>query len=338
MTQERTIKVGLIGCGRISSKHIDSIAKIEGMEIVAICDIDSEKVNHLSKKLNINKTYLDYREMLNDSNVEVVDICTPSGLHRVMAIDALRKGKDVIIEKPIALTFSDAEEIIEVAKTENKLLLPIMQNRFNSAIVFLKKNIDKLGKINFIDAACYWYRPQDYYNDGWHGTKEMDGGVLMNQGIHYIDMIYYLMGCLPKEISALGGTFGHQMECEDVASLNIKFQNDVIASLRANTISFPENFEGSITIFFEKATVRIGGKAMNQIVSWKGEGEKIAEEFSNLASDDIYGDGHLKVLKNMFDIKINGFKSYISGEDAAISVKIINGAYDSMSKKTNIII
>lgn len=338
MNNKKNINIGLVGCGRISYKHITAIDNIENVKIVAICDIDREKVDILSKKLNISKAYTNYKEIINDKNVDVIDICTPSGLHSMMAIDAFKRGKDVILEKPIALTVLDAKKVIKFAKKYSRIFLPVMQNRFNPVIVFLKNNLSKLGRINYIEAACFWYRPQDYYNDGWHGTKQMDGSVLMNQGIHYVDMMYYLIGCQAKEISAFGGTYGHKMECEDVVSLNIKFKNNIIASLRANTIAYPENFEGSITIFFEKATVKIGDKAMNQIISWKGEGQEMGGEFSNSQSDDIYGGGHLGVIKNMHDFKSNNFEPYISGEDAMVSIKIIEAAHKSILKKKNIII
>ena len=336
MDKKNIINIGLIGCGRISQKHITAIDNIKNARIIAVCDIDAEKIVKLAEKLNISKVYKNYKDIINDEDVDVINICTPSGLHSVMAINALKQGKDVIIEKPISLTVFEAKKVIRFAKKYNKILLPVMQNRFNPAITFLKNNSDKLGKINYIEAACFWYRPQDYYNDGWHGTKKMDGGVLMNQGIHYVDMICYLLGSLPKEVSAYGGTYGHRMECEDVISLNIKFKNNVIASLRVNTISYPENFEGSITVFFEKATVKIGGKAMNQIISWNGEGEESAVEFSGFQSDDIYGVGHSGVIKNMCDLKNKISKPYMTGEDALVSVKIIEGAYKSIVKNKNI--
>ncbi len=330
------INIGLVGCGRISHKHITAIDNISNAKIIAVCDVDVEKAEKLAKKLNIKKIYKNYKDIISDKDVDVINICTPSGLHSAMTIEALEQNKDVIIEKPISLTVAETKKVIKSAKKYNRIILPVMQNRFNPAITFLKNNSDKLGKINYIEAACFWYRPQDYYNDGWHGTKKMDGGVLMNQGIHYVDMIYYLIESLPKEVSAFGGTYGHKMECEDVISLNIKFKNNVIAFLRANTISYPENFEGSITVFFERATVKIGGKAMNQIINWKGEGENLAKEFDNSQSDDIYGGGHLEVIKNMCGIKNNTAKPYMSGEDAMVSIKVIEGAHRSITRNKNI--
>ena len=336
MIDRKTINIGLIGCGRISHKHLSAVNAIESAKIVAICDIDKEKIDKLSQELKVDRTYTNYKDLIMDPTIDVVDICSPSGLHHVMAIEALKHGKDVIVEKPISLITSEAKKVIGIAKKYNKILLPVMQNRFNPAIVFLKEKMDKLGRINFIEAACFWYRQQDYYNDGWHGTKKMDGGVLMSQGIHYVDMIYYLLDSLPKEVSTFGGTYGHKMECEDVVSLNIKFKNNTIASLRANTISYPENFEGSVTIFFEKATVKIGGKAMDQILSWKGEGAESAVEFSSFQPEDIYGGGHLGIIENMCDIKSNNAKPYMKLDDALVSIKIIEAAYKSIESDKNI--
>jgi UDP-N-acetyl-2-amino-2-deoxyglucuronate dehydrogenase len=329
------IKFGLIGCGRISEKHISAISNAENAAITAICDTDKQKTEKLSDFLNINKIYTDYRQIIKDKDVDVVNICTPSGLHYIMTSEALKNGKDVILEKPISLKVSDAKKLIRLSDKYNRILLPVMQNRFNPAIALVKNNADKLGKINYIEAACFWHRTQDYYNDGWHGTKKMDGGVLMNQGIHYVDIIYYLLGSLPSEVSAFGGAYGHKMECEDVISVNVKFKNNIIASIRANTISYPENFEGSITIFFEKATIKIGGKAMNHIMNWNGEGENIGKEFENIHLEDIYGGGHREVIKNMCDIK-NGVSPYMTAKDALVSIKIIEGAYKSMAKNKTV--
>lgn len=329
--EANTINIALIGCGRISHKHLSAIDSLNA-KFYAVCDTDKSKM----EKLNVDNKFANYKDLLKDSDIDVVDICAPSGLHYKIALDAIMSDKDVIVEKPVSMTVAETEKLIKIAKKRGRILLPVMQNRFNPAIMFLKNKMPELGKINFIEAACFWYRPQEYYSDGWHGTKKMDGGVLMNQGIHYVDMISNILGSNPKEVSAFGGTYGHKMECEDVISVNIKFEDGVIASLRANTISYPENFEGSITVFFEKATVKIGGKAMNQIISWIGVGEEASREFSNVHSDDIYGGGHKEVIKNMYDIKLNNAKLYMRAEEALQSIKIIEAAYKSIQKNRNI--
>jgi UDP-N-acetyl-2-amino-2-deoxyglucuronate dehydrogenase len=166
----------------------------------------------------------------------------------------------------------------------------------------------------------------------------MDGGVLMNQATHYVDMIQYLSEKKIKTVSAFGGTFGHKMECEDVISVNLKFEDGTIGNIQANTISFPENFEGAVTLFFEKATFRIGGKAMNKIDYWKGRGEKEVSNRVETSFDHIYGNSHFTIIKNMVEHLTKGKKLLIPGEQGLLSLRVIEAAYKSLSSNKEVII
>lgn len=327
------IKFGIIGCGRISKKHFDAIINIENVEIAAVCDIDLDKLERFKRLYGIDKGYTNYLDLLNATDIDIVCICAPSGLHARMAIDAMERDKHVILEKPMALKVADAKKIISTQKNTGKSLTVVLQNRLNPPIVFLKENIEKLGKILSMNVSVFWYRPQEYYNDKVHGTREMDGGALMNQGTHYVDMITYLVGEKPKNIFASGGTMAHNMECEDVASLIMEFSDGKIISLQANTFSFPENFEGSITIFFEKATIKIGGKALNEITYWRGNLENEAMKNFPPSVADVYGNGHTAIIKNMVEHLRSNKKLLVTAEDGLLSLEIIEKTYKIINKK-----
>lgn len=325
------INFAIVGCGRISIKHAEAIFyHNKYANLVAACDTDIKRAKKMKKKYRVSKIYDKFDELLKDENIDVVSICTPSGFHAEMAVAAMKAGKDVVIEKPIAMNVHDALMIERIAKSTGRLALPVMQNRFNDAIQLVKKRIKNCGKILHISVALFWYRPQIYYNDGVHGGRKMDGGVLFNQGVHYIDVITYFMGEVPKQVYADGGTYAHKMECEDTIALTMKYKDRRIASFCANTIAYPKNFEGSITLFCEKATIKISGTALNLIEYWSGNGSSNIDIFGGRKNHDIYGYGHILVYKNFLDFKRNGIGEYITMTEAIGSVKIMESAYKSL--------
>lgn len=330
---KKQINYALIGCGRISKKHLEAVGRIKDIKLYALCDIKNSILQSTGKKYGCSKLFNNFNELLNDTKIDLISICTPSGLHANMAIEAAKSGKNVILEKPMAMTVSDAKKILRAFAASKTSLSVMLQNRTNPPIIFLKKREKFLGKLFYVSANEYWYRKQNYYNDGWHGTAKMDGGVLMNQGTHYVDMVQYLVGSKVKEITAIGGTLGHKMECEDVISVNLKFSNGVLANIQANTLSYPDNFEGSVALFYEKATVKIGGKAMNKIIYWKGFREIDAIKFNKKNIEDIYGNGHFEVIKNMVENLLTGKKIFIPGIDGLPSLQIIETAYNVLNKK-----
>lgn len=292
MTKRKKISVGCAGCGRIFSKHADAITRTPDLELIAVCDANAAALENVRQLFSQVTLYEKYHDFLNDSRMNVVVVATPSGLHSDMACQALAAGKDVILEKPIALTSEQAHHIIEAeAKTGHQVSV-VLQNRFNKAVQLVKEKSAELGALKYISGNVFWYRPQSYYEDGWHGTKAQDGGALMNQGTHYVDMLLYLSGKKVAALSAFGGTFNHQMECEDVVTVNLKFTDGTLGNLQVNTITYPQNMEGSITLFFEQATIKIGGTALNEIVNWQGKGEELRVTNQGEAIDNIYGKGH----------------------------------------------
>ena len=330
---KKRINYALVGCGRVSKKHFEAIKHIKQANLYALCDIDNGRLETAGTNYGCAKHFDNFYGMLKDKNIDLISICTPSGLHAEMAIAAAKCKKHVILEKPMALNESDAKRILEAFRRSGASLTIMLQNRTNPTITFLQKHKKSLGKLLYINAHTYWHRRQEYYQDGWHGTSKMDGGVLMNQGTHFVDMIQYLVGSKATEVMALGGTFGHRMECEDAITVNLKFANGVIANIQANTLSYPENFEGAVTLFFKKATVKIGGTAMNKISHWKGVGEKETAKFMDIPISDIYGNGHYSVIKNMIDHLLKGKKLILPGKEGLPSLKIIETAYKSIKSE-----
>ncbi len=326
---KKTFNVCVVGCGHISSNHCQAIIKNKYTFLYGLCDIDLHRLKKTAAAYSVVNTYTDYASVLADSKIDIISICTPSGLHADMAVLAAKHGKHVILEKPMAMTTAQARKINNAFAKSTGRLMVVLQNRFNPTVLFFKKYKNKLGKLLYSSTQTYWYRPQKYYSDGWHGTNSMDGGVLMNQGTHYVDMLLYLTEKRVKKVSAFKATLAHKMEAEDCITANILFTDGTIANIQANTFSYPKNFEGSITLFYEKATVKIGGVAMNEIVYWKGSGESIIRNLKTESIANIYGNGHAAVYKNFIDHIRQGKPLATGYEEGIKSLELIEKIYNS---------
>jgi UDP-N-acetyl-2-amino-2-deoxyglucuronate dehydrogenase len=324
----KKLNFAVAGRGRVSYKHIDAIARIKQAHLYAVCDRSIDRA--AAPAPESPRVYGDYGQLLKDKNIDVINICTPSGAHAEMAIAAAKYKKHVILEKPMALSVADGQSIVKAFERSKTSLAVVMQNRCNTPVEFLKKHATELGKLLNISANAYWYKPQAYYEDRWHGRMSMDGGALMNQGTHYVDMVLYLAGKKVKKVSAFGGTYRHKMECEDAISVNLLFDDGTVANVQANTIAYPENYEGTVTLFYEHATVRIGGIAMDQITYWRGKKEKQAAALVCPPVENIYGNGHYNIIKNMADHLLKGQPLLVTGKDGLASLAIIEAAYKSI--------
>ena len=241
------IGVGLIGCGRIANKHAEALSSLENVKIVAFCDVIEERANNFSTKYG-GKVYLDYKDLLKDEAIKAVIIGTPSGLHAQMTIDAANAGKHVATEKPMALNLKDADAMIKACKDNNVKLCVIKQNRYNPPVVKLREAFDKgrFGKLFFIKTDVFWSRPQDYYDqDEWRGTWAMDGGVIMNQASHHVDLVRWFGGEVDSVFSTMN-TFNHDIEVDDTHMGIIKFKNGAIGVVNATTSTFQKNIERQI--------------------------------------------------------------------------------------------
>ncbi|MBV7338407.1 Gfo/Idh/MocA family oxidoreductase [Chloroflexi bacterium TSY] len=328
-----SIRVGLIGCGRVAPRHAQSLQQISNTTLVAVADPKIERANNFAQEYGVT-AYGDHRILLEDPNIDAVTICVPSGLHAQVTLDALAAGKHVLVEKPIALNLDDADRMIAMAKEKNLRLGVVLQNRYNSPMQKLRHLIDGngLGKLYLGNACVRWFRPQSYYEDEWHGTIAMDGGALMNQSIHHIDALQWFMGSV-QSVSAYTATLAHEMEAEDVGVATLRFVNGALGTIEGSTLTWPQNLEGSVAIFGERGSVKIGGTALNRITLWKVDGQ-LEEEAEILTSQrvdppSVYGYSHREVIQEFAEAVLEGKEPGTPGEEARRSLALVLAIYES---------
>lgn len=333
------LKFAIIGCGRIAERHATHITNTLGCELVATYDILKEKAEVLAEKHNA--TCADtLEELLQREDIDVVSICSPNGLHASHSIAALKSGKHVLCEKPMALSAHDCGEMIKAAENANRRLFIIKQNRFNPPVVAVKELIEnnKLGKINSVQLSCFWNRNENYYSNSWKGTMDLDGGTLYTQFSHFVDLLYYLIGDV-KEVKAFGANYQHKdtIEFEDTGVVILKFHNGAIGTINYTVNSFNKNMEGSLTLFGEKGTVKIGGQYLNELEYQQIEGVFVGElEEGNKANN--YGDyqgsmsNHDKVYENVVQVLKNGSAVTTNMFEGLKTVEIIEKIYDDIRK------
>lgn len=339
----KKLKFAIIGCGRISYKHVEAlINNKEEAELVAVCDIIKENAEkrrdeYCSKMQGANvNVYLDYNEMLANEEIDVVTIATESGYHPQIANNCMNKGKNVICEKPMALSIKDADSMIECSHKNNVKLCVSHQNRFNKPIQQLRKALeaDRFGKLINGTARILWNRNMDYYKQApWRGTWKLDGGTLMNQCIHNIDLLQWMLGGEIDTVYAQCDTFLRDIEAEDFGAIMIRFKNGAIGVIEGSACVYPKNLEETLNIFGEKGTVCIGGLAVNKIETWRF-GDEIDNEDEILKAqegdpDTVYGFGHTPLFKDMIDAIHENRQPLVSGEEGKKGMSIILAAYKS---------
>ncbi|MGV8142513.1 MAG: Gfo/Idh/MocA family protein [Candidatus Pacearchaeota archaeon] len=321
------VNFGIVGCGRISGKHIGAIKQTIGAKIIAVCDINEERAKKTAQELGC-KYYTDYNLLLQDPMIDVVNICTPSGLHPEMTIKAAKAGKNVVCEKPIALTMKDAHDMVEECKKNRVSLFIVKQNRYNPPIVSLKKAIDegRFGRIFLANVTVRWSRGQDYYDqDAWRGKIISDGGVLLNQTSHHIDMLRWLLGDV-ESVICKKATYGHNIETEDTAIAIFKFKNGAMATFEGTTCTFPRDLEGSISVLGEKGSVKVGGFAMNKMDVWqftesKEEDHSLVHSITN--PPNVYGFGHIPFMFDVVKSLQSNNSPKIDGDEGLRTLKVI---------------
>lgn len=333
----------IIGCGRISYKHVEGLAKnSDEAVLVAVCDLiesnAAKRADEYKKAIPGAevKVYTDYKEMLQKEKIDVVTIATESGYHPEIAVYCMKAGKNVIVEKPMALSTSDADKMIAVSEEMGVKLCVCHQNRFNEPIVKLRKEIEagSFGKLINAMASIRWNRNMDYYRQApWRGTYELDGGTLMNQCIHDIDLLQWMMGGEVESVYAQTGTFLRDIEAEDFGSIIIRFKNGAIGIIEGSACVYPKNLEETLSIFGEKGAVVIGGLAVNKIETWKFEKPVESEESVMKGQegdpDTVYGHGHTPLFKDFIHAVKTDEKPLIDGREGKKGMEIILAAYKS---------
>ena len=337
MTSAETFRIGLVGCGRISKNHFDAIHKVDGLSLAAVCDTDAERARRAGEEQGV-PAYRTLDDMLRASDDEapfdVVVVCTPSGLHSAHGSAAARAGKHVVTEKPMAISLTQADELVHACDEAGVQLFVVKQNRLNPPVQLLKRAVDKgrFGRIYMANVTVRWQRPQEYYDaEPWRGTWEFDGGAIMNQASHYVDLMQWLVGPV-ESVLAKTATQARRIEAEDSGVGLVKFRSGALGVIEVNVLTYPRNLEGSITVLGEKGSVKIGGTAVNRVETWLfadyDDDDKLVDS-ANTNPPNVYGYGHEGYYRNVLSVLRGEAKPETDGRAGRKSLELILGIYES---------
>ena len=332
----------LIGCGRISKNHIAAaIANQDIMTLAAVCDPVTERAekkaaDYFAATGKKPAVYADYRKMLEEMEIDSCAIATESGYHARIALDCIRAGKHTLVEKPMALSTADAEQMIAEAKKNGVTLGVCHQNRFNAPVQQLHKALEdgRFGRLVSGSARILWNRTMPYYEQApWRGTWAQDGGTLMNQCIHGIDLLQWSLGGEPDTIMAMTGNFLRDIEAEDFGAILIRFKNGAIGMVEGTACIYPKNLEETLSVSGATGTVVIGGLAVNRMETWNFETpaaqDAEVEKLAGTDPKDVYGSGHNALYRNFLAAADAHTDPLVSGTEAIKAMKIILAAYKS---------
>lgn len=327
------LKIAILGCGRIGTRHTEHAMTVG--ELVAVCDNVPEKADALAAERRC-RPFHDLDEMLaSDVAIDVVAVCTPNGLHAQHTIKSLLAGMHVLCEKPMAIRVSECIEMIKTAESQNRRLFIVKQNRYNPPVQAVRELIDqgKLGRICSVHLNCFWNRNAAYFENSWKGTRDLDGGTLFTQFSHFIDLVYWLVGDI-REAHALvsNATHGDLIEFEDQGVAILKFEGGAIGTVNFTINACKKNMEGSLTIFGEKGTVKIGGQYLNELEYQMIEDHEIGD-LPQGNPPNLYGtyvgsmSNHDRVYENMVEVLENGGSIGTMGIEGMKTVEIIEAIY-----------
>jgi UDP-N-acetyl-2-amino-2-deoxyglucuronate dehydrogenase len=341
MSGQREFRVALVGCGRISKNHFDAIRKVDGLTLGAVCDSDEARAREAGERegvphYRILDDLLAAGNAAGDGGFDLVTICTPSGMHSAHGSAAARVGKHVVTEKPMSLTLKQADDLVKACDDAGVQLFVVKQNRLNPPIQLLKRAVDKgrFGRIYLANVTVRWQRPQEYYDaEPWRGTWEFDGGAIMNQASHYVDLMQWLVGPV-ESIIAKTATQARRIEAEDSGVGVLKFRSGALGVIEVDVLTYPKNLEGSITILGEKGSVKIGGTAVNRVETWLfadyDDDDKLVESAAvNTSPPNVYGFGHEGYYRNVLAVLRGEAKPETDGRAGRKSLELILGIYES---------
>ena len=328
---DRKIRMAIVGCGRISKNHFGSIEKHqENVELVAICDTNPAVLKEHEERYKV-PAYRSLEVMLDGEDLDIVTLCSPSGIHPMQTEIIASRGVHVMTEKPMATRWTDGVAMVKACDRANVRLFVVKQNRRNSTLQLLKRAIQekRFGQIKMVHLNVFWTRPQEYYDQAkWRGTWELDGGAFMNQASHYVDLVDWLIGPVDS-IQAMTSTT-RDIEVEDTGVLNIKWRNGALGSMAVTMLTYPKNLEGSITILGDKGSVKVGGVAVNDIQLWDFEDEKDYDKDisnANYETTSVYGFGHPLYYKNVIDVLRGEAEPETDGREGLKSLELLIAAY-----------
>ena len=329
---DRRIRIALVGCGRISANHFAAIAAHhEALQLVAVCDTDEAVLSAAQQKYSA-PGYRSLAELLAATDVDVVTLCTPSGMHPEQAIQVAQAGCHVMTEKPMATRWQDGLRMVRACDEAGVHLFVVKQNRRNATLQLLKRAIDKkrFGRIHMVTINVFWSRPQSYYDSAkWRGTWEFDGGALMNQASHYVDLVDWLIGPV-ESVQAYVATLARNIQVEDTATVGVRWRSGALGSINVTMLTHPKNFEGSITIIGESGTVRSGGVAVNEVQHWEFADQDPDDERVRTASYEttsVYGFGHPLYYDNVIKTLRGAAEPETDGREGLRSLEILIASY-----------
>lgn len=348
---DRRIRIALVGCGRISANHIKAIAAHhDRAELIAICDTQPQRLEQAQQLISEQALdhpgaatnpiqFSSYTDLITAAQngtvpVDLVVLATPSGLHPGQVIAAAEAGLHVCTEKPMATRWADGVAMVKSCDQAGVHFFVVKQNRFNSTLQLVKRQVEagRFGRLAMVAVNVFWQRPQSYYDqDSWRGTWEFDGGALMNQASHYVDLLDWLVGPV-ESVSASTATLGRDIEVEDTAALQLRWRNGALGTMAVTMLTYPKNLEGSITLLGETGTVKIGGPAVNKIEQWAfaDESPDDAEvEQASYATTSVYGFGHPPYYANVLDALQGKAEALCDGREGLRSLELLIGAYRS---------
>lgn len=337
------MKYALVGCGRIATNHIKAVLNNK-LEFVAVCDVIPEHMEELLVKHDLQndtsiKRYTDYKKMIEENEIELVGIATESGLHAEIALYCIDQGINLIIEKPMAMSMQDATEIIKRSEEKGVKVSACHQNRFNVAVQEMRKALEagRFGKLSHGSIHVRWNRNQGYYTQApWRGTWAQDGGALMNQCIHGIDLLRWMMG---NEIDEVYGVtrqqFHDYLEAEDIGMAVVKFKNGAVATIEGTTNVYPQNLEETLYLFGETGTVKLGGKSTNNIDVWNFADETEEDQANKgleEATSNVYGNGHTSLYADVIDAIKNDRAPYVDAYAGRNALELVLAIYKSQKE------
>jgi UDP-N-acetyl-2-amino-2-deoxyglucuronate dehydrogenase len=328
----RRIRIGVVGCGRISANHFAAIqAHEQHVELCAVCDTHQERLNEAQRKYDV-PGFSSLEELLARSDADLVALCTPSGLHPEQAIQVARAKRHVMTEKPMATRWSDGLRMVRECDTEGVRLFVVKQNRRNATLQILKQALagGRFGRIYMATINVFWTRPQSYYDSSpWRGTWEFDGGALMNQASHYVDLVDWLVGPV-ESVQAYIATLARNIQVEDTATVGVRWRSGALGSINVTMLTYPKNLEGSITVLGERGSVRIGGVAVNQITHWEfadSRPEDARIEKINYDTSSVYGHGHPLYYDNVIKVLRGEAEPETDGREGLRSLELLIASY-----------
>ena len=334
------MKYALIGCGRIAVNHIKA-ALNNHLEICAVCDVKPEAMEALLAKYGLEKDegirrYTDYRELVKTEKPTLVSIATESGIHAEIALHCIDAGINVIIEKPMAMSMADADEIIRRSEEKGVKVSACHQNRFNVAVQELRQAMEagRFGRISHGSIHVRWNRDRGYYDQAsWRGTWAQDGGCLMNQCIHGIDLLRWMMGDEVEEVYGVTKQQFHDyLQCEDIGMAVVKFKNGAVGTIEGTTNVYPKNLEETLYLFGKTGTVKLGGTSTNNIDVWDfaDEGEEDAKNKGlQEATSNVYGNGHTSLFADMIEAIEKDRTPYVDAVAGRNALEMILAIYQS---------